>query len=75
MCYQLQYKEAEGSSYREGSFTETPGTPKVWDQCFNIVINHSILYICFGVAWTDHFKPCFIQYNTPLLVFFPSIME
>ncbi|XP_010679469.1 SWR1-complex protein 4 isoform X2 [Beta vulgaris subsp. vulgaris] len=25
---QLQYKEAEGSSYREGSFTETPGTPK-----------------------------------------------
>lgn len=25
---QLQYKEAEGSSYRESSYTETPGTPK-----------------------------------------------
>ncbi|XP_059649774.1 SWR1-complex protein 4 [Cornus florida] len=25
---QLQYKEAEGSSYREGSYTETPSTPK-----------------------------------------------
>ncbi|KAL8161093.1 hypothetical protein V2J09_012582 [Rumex salicifolius] len=25
---QLQYKEAEGSSQREGSYTETPGTPK-----------------------------------------------
>lgn len=24
---QLQYKEAEGSSFREGSYTETPGTP------------------------------------------------
>ncbi|KAH6766428.1 myb-like transcription factor family protein [Perilla frutescens var. hirtella] len=24
---QLQYKEAEGSSFRDGSFTETPGTP------------------------------------------------
>ncbi|KAI5674874.1 hypothetical protein M9H77_05824 [Catharanthus roseus] len=24
---QLQYKEAEGSSYREGSYSETPGTP------------------------------------------------
>lgn len=26
---QLQNKEAEGSSYREGSYTETPSTPKV----------------------------------------------
>lgn len=25
---QLQYKEAEGSSYREGSYAETPSTPK-----------------------------------------------
>ncbi|RYQ89388.1 hypothetical protein Ahy_B09g096058 isoform E [Arachis hypogaea] len=25
---QLQYKEAEGLPFREGSFTETPGTPK-----------------------------------------------
>lgn len=25
---QLQYKEAEGSSYRESSYPETPGTPK-----------------------------------------------
>lgn len=25
---QIQYKEAEGSSYREGSYPETPGTPK-----------------------------------------------
>ncbi|KAK3034654.1 hypothetical protein RJ639_033609 [Escallonia herrerae] len=25
---QLQYKEAEGSSYRDGSYAETPGTPK-----------------------------------------------
>ncbi|KAJ7973104.1 SWR1-complex protein 4/DNA methyltransferase 1-associated protein [Quillaja saponaria] len=25
---QLQYKEAEGSSVREGSYSETPGTPK-----------------------------------------------
>lgn len=25
---QLQYKEAEGSSYREGPFADTPGTPK-----------------------------------------------
>ncbi|KAI4349772.1 hypothetical protein L6164_010328 [Bauhinia variegata] len=25
---QLQYKEAEGSSFREGSYTETPSTPK-----------------------------------------------
>ncbi|GER44376.1 myb-like transcription factor family protein [Striga asiatica] len=24
---QLQYKEAEGSSFRDGSYTETPGTP------------------------------------------------
>lgn len=24
---QLQYKETEGSSYREGSYSETPGTP------------------------------------------------
>ncbi|KAG5627770.1 hypothetical protein H5410_012988 [Solanum commersonii] len=24
---QVQYKEAEGSSYREGSYSETPGTP------------------------------------------------
>lgn len=28
---QIQYKEAEGSSYREGSYPETPGTPKVSD--------------------------------------------
>ncbi|KAI4301540.1 hypothetical protein L6164_034808 [Bauhinia variegata] len=27
---QLQYKEAEGSSFRDGSYTETPGTPKDW---------------------------------------------
>ena len=27
--YQLQYKEAEGSSHRDGSYTETPSTPKV----------------------------------------------
>lgn len=26
---QLQYKEAEGSSYRDGSYADTPGTPKV----------------------------------------------
>ncbi|XP_041022151.1 SWR1-complex protein 4 isoform X1 [Juglans microcarpa x Juglans regia] len=25
---QLQYKEAEGSSYRDGSYADTPGTPK-----------------------------------------------
>ncbi|XP_062144639.1 SWR1-complex protein 4 isoform X1 [Alnus glutinosa] len=25
---QLQYKEAEGSSFRDGSYTDTPGTPK-----------------------------------------------
>ncbi|XP_031274113.1 SWR1-complex protein 4 [Pistacia vera] len=25
---QLQYKEAEGSSYRDGSYIDTPGTPK-----------------------------------------------
>lgn len=25
---QLQYKEAEGSSYRDGSYTDMPGTPK-----------------------------------------------
>ncbi|XP_057424066.1 SWR1-complex protein 4-like [Lotus japonicus] len=25
---QLQYKEAEGSSFRDGSYNETPGTPK-----------------------------------------------
>ncbi|CBI36986.3 unnamed protein product, partial [Vitis vinifera] len=25
---QLQYKEAEGSSHRDGSYAETPGTPK-----------------------------------------------
>lgn len=32
--YQLQYKEAEGSSFRDGSYTETPGTPpKVVDLC------------------------------------------
>ncbi|XP_059436233.1 SWR1-complex protein 4-like [Corylus avellana] len=25
---QLQYKEAEGSSFRDGSYADTPGTPK-----------------------------------------------
>ncbi|KAK2968313.1 hypothetical protein RJ640_021702 [Escallonia rubra] len=24
----MQYKEAEGSSFRDGSYAETPGTPK-----------------------------------------------
>lgn len=26
---QLQYKEAEGSSHRDGSYAETPSTPMV----------------------------------------------
>ncbi|KAG8389593.1 hypothetical protein BUALT_Bualt02G0245200 [Buddleja alternifolia] len=29
---QLQYKEAEGSSHRDGSYTETPGTPPKQSQ-------------------------------------------
>lgn len=29
---QFQYKEAEGSSYREGSYPETPGTPKSFQR-------------------------------------------
>ncbi|KAF2309711.1 hypothetical protein GH714_004749 [Hevea brasiliensis] len=28
LLFQLQYKEAEGSSFRDGSYTEMPGTPK-----------------------------------------------
>ncbi|XP_068473817.1 LOW QUALITY PROTEIN: SWR1-complex protein 4 [Phaseolus vulgaris] len=31
---QVQYKEAEGSSFRDGSYGETPGTPKVRNLLF-----------------------------------------
>lgn len=34
MICQLQYKEAEGSSYREGSYSETPGTPPKVSETF-----------------------------------------
>lgn len=34
-CFiQLQYKEAEGSSYRDGSYIDMPGTPKVSQLIF-----------------------------------------
>lgn len=29
---QLQYKEAEGSSFRDGTYSETPGTPPKVDN-------------------------------------------
>jgi len=32
--WQVQYKEAEGSSFRDGSYGETPGTPKVGNSYF-----------------------------------------
>lgn len=31
---QLQYKEAEGSSFRDGSYADTPSTPKVVNYLF-----------------------------------------
>ncbi|KAL3030106.1 hypothetical protein AAZX31_03G201600 [Glycine max] len=34
---QVQYKEAEGSSFRDGSYGETPGTPKVRNLVFILV--------------------------------------
>lgn len=41
--FQFQYKEAEGSSYREGSYPETPGTPKVSDRLI-LYINYNSSY-------------------------------
>lgn len=35
---QLQYKEAEGSSHRDGSYAEAPGTPKVSAPIFFLLI-------------------------------------
>ncbi|VFQ86509.1 unnamed protein product [Cuscuta campestris] len=37
---QLQYKESEGSSYREGSYSETPGTPPKRAQAAQRSVEH-----------------------------------
>lgn len=43
--FQLQYKEAEGSSFRDGSFTEAPGTPKVSKLRLQRHMEVSIFYL------------------------------
>lgn len=44
--YQLQYKEAEGSSHRDGSYAETPGTPKVSVLIFSLLIMELHVLVC-----------------------------
>ena len=46
--FQVQYKEAEGSSFRDGSYGETPGTPKVRNLVFILVLPPLLLslFVC-----------------------------
>ncbi|KDO86898.1 hypothetical protein CISIN_1g0112711mg, partial [Citrus sinensis] len=43
----LQYKEAEGSSYRDGSYIDMPGTPKVGLLIFDFFFFNNVLFLLF----------------------------
>lgn len=49
---QVQYKEAEGSSFRDGSYGETPGTPKVRNSYFPSIV--------LGLQFGNYWNTCFL---------------
>ncbi|KOM54457.1 hypothetical protein LR48_Vigan10g034900 [Vigna angularis] len=51
---QVQYKEAEGSSFRDGSYGETPGTPKVRNLAFSFLFSPLLLSLYIPFCFPNH---------------------